>query len=124
MTTFQKIKFWTKFTLVTLLVLYIVLLLVWNGRNVDVWVFFGQPLISAPVWVLMVSSFLAGIVVTIVTGWMIRGYLILKKRQQDKTTRALAGEIAEMKRKAEMLQTKEAAAATAATSTESSSPSI
>ncbi len=109
MTTFQKIKFWTKFTVVALFILYIVLLLVWNGRNVDVWVFFGQPLISAPVWVLMISSFFTGILVTIVTGWTIRGYVILKKRQQDKTTRALAGEIAEMKRKADMLQTRDAA---------------
>jgi uncharacterized integral membrane protein len=116
MTTWQKIKFWTKWTILGLLILYIVLLLTWNGRNVDVWVFFGQPLISAPVWVLMISSFLAGSLVTIVGGWMFRGYLLLKKKQQEKTTRHLADEIADMKRKAEMLQTKESPAPAGATS--------
>lgn len=109
MTTFQKIRFATKWTIIGLLILYVVLLLTWNGRNVDVWVFFGQPLMSAPVWVLMISSFLAGALVTIVSGWMFRGYLMLKKKQQEKTTLRLADEIAEMKRKADMLQTKEAA---------------
>ncbi|MFT3787710.1 MAG: LapA family protein [Tepidisphaeraceae bacterium] len=104
----QKIKFWTKWSLIGLVLLYVLLLLYWNRTETTFSYFFTEASVfKGSLWLVMLVSFLFGSLVTLILGWMIRGYFALRRKRDEKTARTLDDEIADMNRKAAMLRTRE-----------------
>jgi len=101
-----KIKVWTKVTVFSLLVLY-GLLLVFNnsGEPVKVWIWFGKTY-EIPALLLIVSCVLIGILGTLLVRTVMKTVRQLREIRDHGQADKEAREMADMKSKAAMLQTR------------------
>lgn len=107
-----KIKIWTKGILVGLLVLYVLAFMLKNTGQpaVKLWFWFNTQLTISPL-LLVVTTFLIGIVFTILARTTFTTIRQVRELRQRSRTDKLEREVADMKTKAAMLQTRPAGAA-------------
>jgi lysylphosphatidylglycerol synthetase-like protein (DUF2156 family) len=102
----QNIKLWTKLILTAAVLLY-VLLFVYNntGTDVKLWWWFGhEP--QASVFLLTIGAFFVGVIATILIRTLWKTLRQIRNMQDRSRTGKLEREVAEMKTKAAMLQTR------------------
>jgi uncharacterized integral membrane protein len=106
-----KIKVWTKGILVGLLVMYVFVFMLKNtGQEpVKLWFWFNTQLTISPL-LLVVTTFLIGIVFTILARTTFTTVRQIRELRQRSRTEKLEREVADMKNKAAMLQTRPATA--------------
>ena len=104
-----KIKIWTKGILVTLLVLYVLAFMLKNTGQpaVKLWFWFNTELTISPL-LLVFTTFLIGIVFTILARTTFTTVRQIRDLRQRARTDKLEREVADMKTKASMLQTRPA----------------
>ena len=110
----DKIKLWTKITVCTIVSIYLLVFIIKNmGPDVTFWYWYGRT-IQASMLFLIACAFIAGVVVSILTRMMFRTARQFSAMRTHARTEKLEREVADMKAKAAMLQTKSAPAAPAA----------
>src|SRR5690348_5044085 len=103
----QNIKLWTKLILTAAVLLY-VLLFVYNNTGTDVrlWWWFGhEP--QASVFLLTIGAFFVGVIATILIRTLWKTLRQIRNMKDRSRTGRLEREMAEMKSKAAMLQTRQ-----------------
>lgn len=101
-----KIKIWTKGLIVGALVLYALLFILNNsGQSVKFWYWFRHEY-ETSMLVLIVLTFLAGVIGTLLVRTTISTVRQVRESRTRSRTARLEREVAEMKSKASMLQTK------------------
>jgi uncharacterized integral membrane protein len=104
--TWLKIKFWTKVTITALVTLYIAVFIAKNSeRSAQFWYWFGRDYQIA-ILVLAACSFLAGAISVILIRTTYRTVRQLRDLRSRGRTEKLEREMADMKAKAAMLQTR------------------
>ncbi len=105
--TWLKIKFWTKITITSGVTLYILFFIYNNSaETTKFWYWFRRPNYQIPILILAASSFLAGAVSIFLLRTTYRTIRQLRDLRSRGRTEKLEREIADMKSKAAMLQTK------------------
>ena len=103
-----KIKVWTKVIVGCTLGLYALLFIYNNtGKQVDFWWWFGRPT-SASVFTLAFLAFLSGVVCAILVRTTWTTYRQIGELQRRSRAQKMERDLADMKSKAAMLQTREA----------------
>jgi uncharacterized integral membrane protein len=102
-----KFKIWTKGILITLLVLYVLAFMLKNTGQppVKLWFWFNTELTISPL-LLVFTTFLIGIVFTILAKTTFTTIRQIREVRQRSRTDKLEREVADMKTKAAMLQTR------------------
>jgi uncharacterized integral membrane protein len=104
--TWLKLKFWTKVTITALVTLYIAIFIAKNSeRSAQFWYWFRRDY-QIPILILAAFSFLAGAVSVVLIRTTYRTVRQLRDLRSRSRTEKLEREIADMKSKAAMLQTK------------------
>jgi uncharacterized integral membrane protein len=105
-----KIKVWTKVVLFALVALYAAIFLLKNtGRPVQFWYWFGYAP-ELPVLLLVLGAFLTGVIVTILLRTTFKTIRQVRELQARSRADRLHREVEQMKTKAAMLRTRDAAA--------------
>jgi uncharacterized integral membrane protein len=104
-----KIKVWTKVVLFAVLAIYGLLFILFNkGSEVTFWYWFGhEP--KMPALILALGAFISGIVVTILLRTTFKTIGQVRELQSRSRAQRLAREMEQMKTKAAMLRTRDAA---------------
>jgi len=106
-----KIKIWTKSILVGALVIYALLFMLKNsGQSVNIWWWFGYGS-QTSMLVLIVVTFLAGVIGTILVRTTLRTLRQIRDMRQQSRLDRVEREHADMKAKAAMLQSRTSAPA-------------
>ena len=101
-----KIKVWTKITVAALIAIYLLIFVLQNGgQKVTFWWWFGHQYEGSMLY-LVFFTFLIGGLVTILATTTVRTVRQIKELRNRNRSQKLEREIAEMKTKAAMLQTK------------------
>src|SRR5438477_3485005 len=101
-----KIKFWTKLGTVGLVTLYIAVFIAKNSdKKATFWYWYSKEY-AVPILVLSASAFVGGIVAAILIRTTFKTVRQLRKMSRDARTQRIERELADMKSKAAMLQTK------------------
>jgi uncharacterized integral membrane protein len=102
-----RIKVWFKVTLVSALLIYIIFFVYRNasGDKVPFWYWYNHQPSTTPL-VLMLCSFLAGIVASLLIGTTFRTVRQIQDLQERSRAQRLDRQIADIHSKAAMLQTK------------------
>ena len=109
-TVWDKIKFWTKVTICTIVSVYLLIFIIKNmGPDVTFWYWYNRT-IQASMLFLIACAFIAGVIMTILTRMMYRTARQFTQMRNTSRTEKLEREVADMKAKAAMLQTKGTAA--------------
>ena len=104
--TWLKIKFWTKLTVTALVTLYIAIFIAKNSeRKTQFWYWFYRDY-EVPILILAAVSFLTGVLSAILIRTTVRTMRQFRDLRARSRTEKLEREIADMKVKAAMLQTK------------------
>jgi uncharacterized integral membrane protein len=104
--TWLKIKFWTKVTITAIVTLYIAVFIAKNSeRSAQFWYWFYKDY-QIPILVLAACSFLAGALSVILIRTTYRTVRQLRELRTHSRTEKLEREMADMKAKAAMLQTR------------------
>lgn len=105
-TMWDKIKFWTKVTISSIVSIYLLIFIIKNmGPEVEFWYWYNRT-IKASMLFLTACAFLAGVIMTILTRMMYRTARQFTQMRNASRTEKLEREVADMKAKAAMLQTK------------------
>ena len=116
-----KIKIWMKVILFVLIALYALFFFLNNaGKSVPVWFFFYREY-TIPLLLLVFLTFLIGVIGTLLVRTTLRTISQIREVRVGERAVRLEREVADMKAKAAMLQTR--ADATGASSTPPSNPS-
>ena len=117
-----KIKIWTKVALFAFVAVYLLIFFLKNNdREVQFWYWYNRAP-QTPVLLLAGLSFLAGVLIAILVRMMFKTVHQVREMRNRARTERLEREVADMKAKAAMLQTK--TSAPAATQPASSSDEI
>jgi uncharacterized integral membrane protein len=101
-----KIKIWTKVSVFSLFILYGLLLIYNNsGEPVLVWVWFGKTY-KVPVLLLIFSCLLIGVIATLLVRTVLKTIRQLREMRDRTQADKEARDMADMKSKAAMLQTR------------------
>jgi uncharacterized integral membrane protein len=105
-----KIKVWTKIVLFALLLIYgLIFIFVNSDKTVEFWYWPGrQPMM--PALVLVLSAFATGVIGTILVRTTFKTLRQFRELQSRGRSERLEREVSDMKTKAAMLRTREAAA--------------
>jgi uncharacterized integral membrane protein len=104
--TWLKIKFWTKLTITALVTLYIAVFIAKNSeRKTQFWYWYNRDY-EVPILVLVAVSFLVGVLAVILIRTTFRTMRQFRDLRARSRTEKLEREIADMKVKAAMLQTR------------------
>lgn len=102
-----KFKFWAKISLFGLLTLYALVFFIKNGeQQAHVWYWVNRE-VTAPTLLLVFFSFAVGAVVALLVRTMVTTIRQFREMRQQNRTDRLEREVAEMKSKAAMLNTKQ-----------------
>ena len=104
-----RIKVWFKVTVAAAIVIYIILFVFFNasGEKVPFWYWYHREPSTTPL-VLMLCSFLAGVVASLLLGTTIRTVRQIQDMKERSRAQRLDRQIADIHSKAAMLQTKPA----------------
>jgi uncharacterized integral membrane protein len=101
-----KIKIWTKVAIFAVVAVYLfIFYLKNNNRDVEFWYWYNRAP-QTPVLLLVTMSFLVGVLVAILVRMMFRTIRQIREMRSKARTERLEREVADMKAKAAMLQTK------------------
>ena len=101
-----KIKIWTKVAVFAFVAVYLLIFYLKNsGRDVEFWYWYGRAP-QTPVLLLAGLSFLAGVLIAILVRTMFKTLHQVRDMRNRSRTERLEREVADMKAKAAMLQTK------------------
>jgi len=101
-----KIKFWTKLSVIGLVTIYLVAFIAKNSdRQAQFWYWYKRDY-AIPILVLASSSFLVGIIAALLVKTTFKTIRQLRKLRADARTQRMERDLADMKSKASMLQTK------------------
>ena len=104
-----KVKIWTKIVIFAFLAFYILVFVIKNGdRQSQFWYWFGRDY-NVPLLFLVFFAFLSGALVTILLSTTVRTLRQIRDLRARSRGDRLEREVADMKAKAAMLQTKPAA---------------
>src|SRR5215210_3508640 len=118
----DKIKLWTKIVVCTIVSVYLLVFIIKNmGPDVTFWYWYGRT-IQASMLFLIACAFLAGIIMTILARLMFRTARQFSSMRSASRTEKLEREVADMKAKAAMLQTRSAVSPAAPASTSDEIP--
>ncbi len=102
-----KIKIWTKITVFSLAMLFLLVFAFRNyDRPADIWVWFGAEEVHTTVLKLIVSMLLAGVVGTLLVRMAFGTLRQIRDLRHRSATTQMHKDVAELKAKAAMLQTK------------------
>jgi uncharacterized integral membrane protein len=108
-----KIKVWTKIIIFGILTLYVLIFVVKNGdRAAKFWYWFGRDY-EVPLLFLVFFAFIVGVVGTILVRTSLKTVAQFREMRQRSHTDRLEQEVADMRVKAAMLQTRPASSAAA-----------
>jgi uncharacterized integral membrane protein len=108
----DKIKLWTKITICTIVSVYLLVFIIKNmGPDVTFWYWYNRQ-IQASMLFLIACAFIAGVIMTVLARMMFRTARQISVMRNSARTEKLEREVADMKAKAAMLQTKAAPGAT------------
>ena len=106
-----KIKIWTKVALFAFVAVYLLIFFLKNNdRDVQFWYWYNRAP-QTPVLLLAGLSFLAGVLIAILVRMMFKTVHQVREMRNRSRTERLEREVADMKAKAAMLQTKTSAPA-------------
>jgi uncharacterized integral membrane protein len=104
-----KIKIWTKVALFAFVAVYLLIFFLKNNdRDVQFWYWYNRAP-QTPVLLLAGLSFLAGVLIAILVRMMFKTVHQVREMRNRARTERLEREVADMKAKAAMLQTKTSA---------------
>jgi uncharacterized integral membrane protein len=102
-----KIKVWTKITIFTIFAAYLLIFVIENANKpVSIWYWFYQPQVDTTALKLIIYMFLAGVLGTLLARMLFRTIKQIKELQHRSATAQMQKDVAEMKAKASMLQTR------------------
>ena len=102
-----KIKLWTKIAICLFVAIYLLVFIIKNnGEDVNFWYWYRRPVFKASVLLLTSAAFLTGILVSILARMMFRTARQFGAMRNTARTEKLEREVADMKAKAAMLQTR------------------
>jgi uncharacterized integral membrane protein len=102
-----KIKIWTKIAIFSLAMIFLLIFVFRNyDRPADVWVWFGEEEVHTSVLKLIVSMLLAGVLGTLLVRMAFGTLRQIRELRQRNATNQLHKDVADIKTKAAMLQTK------------------
>ncbi len=103
-----KIKLWTKIAICAFVAIYLLVFIVKNnGYKVDFWFWYNRQ-VNESVLLLVSAAFLTGVLATILTRMMFHTARQFSVMRNNSRTEKLEREVADMKAKAAMLQTRAA----------------
>ena len=101
-----KIKIWTKITVAALLTIYVLIFVMKNGgRTAEFWYWFNREVETSLLFLVM-YAFLVGVITTVLVGTALRTLRQIRELRSRNRSERLEAEIADMKTKAAMLQTR------------------
>ncbi len=101
-----KIKLWMKIAICAFLAIYLLVFIIKNnGEDVTFWYWYKRQ-VQASILLLVAVAFLTGVLVTILTRMMFRTAKQISAMRNNARTEKLEREVADMKAKAAMLQTR------------------
>ena len=101
-----KIKIWTKITVAVLLTIYVLIFVMKNGgRTAQFWYWFNRDVETSLLFLVM-YAFLVGVITTVLVGTALRTLRQIRELRSRNRSERLEAEIADMKTKAAMLQTR------------------
>jgi len=113
-----KIKLWTKIAICAFVAIYLLVFVVKNnGYKVDFWFWYNRQ-VNETVLLLVSAAFLTGILVAVLVRMMFHTARQVSVMRNTARTEKLEREVADMKTKAAMLQTRAAPPARAETSSD------
>ena len=102
-----KIKIWTKIILFTLVVTYLIIFICENAnQELKIWFWFTREPINTTALEVIPITLLAGVMGTLIVRMAFRAMRQIRELQKRNATARLDREVAELKAKAAMLQTK------------------
>lgn len=102
-----KIKVWTKIIIITVFVAYLLIFVIQNANKlVWIWYWFGQPQAETTALKLIVYMFLAGVLGTLLARMLFRTIKQINELRGRSASAQMQRDVADMKAKAAMLQTK------------------
>jgi len=102
-----KIKVWSKVAFVSALVIYALFFILKNsGQSVKFWFWFFKEPYETSLLVLVFSTFLAGVIATILVRTSFKTVRQIRELQARNRSERMARDVEEMKEKASRLQTK------------------
>ncbi len=114
-----KIKLWTKIAICAFVAVYLLVFIIKNnGEDVKFWYWYNRQPFTASILLLVIASFLTGILVAILTRMMFRTAKQISAMRNSARTEKLEREVADMKVKAAMLQTRASPSAPASSSSD------
>lgn len=101
-----KIKIWTKIAVAVLLTIYVLIFVMKNGgRTAQFWYWFNRD-VETSLLFLVLYAFLVGVITTVLVGTAFRTLRQIRELRSRNRSEKLEAEIADMKAKAAMLQTR------------------
>ncbi len=102
-----KIKLWTKIAICAFVAIYLLVFIIKNnGKEAEFWYWYNRKPFTASILLLVTASFLTGILVSILVRMMFRTAKQISAMRNNARTEKLEREVADMKAKAAMLQTR------------------
>jgi len=102
-----KIKIWTKIIVFSLVAIYVGIFIFNNAnKELTIWVWFTREEVHTTALELILSVLLAGVVGTLLVRMAFRAIKQIRELKKRKASAQLHKDVAEMKAKAAMLQTK------------------
>lgn len=101
-----KVRIWTKSLFLGAVVLYILIFLYNNSNEVEIWYWFRRPPYTGATWYMLLGVFLAGAVVALLLRTAFRTLRQMRELKDRGQRQRIEKELAEMKAKASMLQTR------------------
>jgi len=113
-----KIKLWTKIAICAFVAIYLLVFIIKNnGEDVTFWYWYKRQ-VQASILLLVAVAFLTGVLVAILTRMMFRTAKQISAMRNSARTEKLEREVADMKVKAAMLQTRASPSAPASSSSD------
>ncbi len=101
-----KVKLWTKIAICAFVAIYLLVFIIKNnGEDVTFWYWYKRQ-VQASILLLVAVAFLTGVLVAILTRMMFRTAKQISAMRNNARTEKLEREVADMKVKAAMLQTR------------------
>jgi uncharacterized integral membrane protein len=120
-----KIKVWTKVVVFAFVTLYLLTFIFRNSDNpAKFWFWFWKPDLETSILYLVLFSFLAGVLLTLLVRTTWTTVRQIREVRQRARTEKLEREVADMKSKAAMLQTRPAAGAAASAPPDERPPTV
>ena len=104
---FLKLRIWLKLIVLGLLLLYTLLFVFLNNRDVELWYLPFTDRATVPVLVALIGAFILGALLAVMVRMVVRTVSQIRESRDRGRTQRLEREIADMRTKAQSLQSRQ-----------------